>query len=236
MTQLLASVTNAQEALMVLQAGMDIIDLKDPAAGALGALPLPVISGIVAAINHRAVTSATVGDLPMQPGLLLEAIEKTAATGVDIIKVGFFANGDRQACIEAIKSAVTGDSRIVAVLFADEEPDFELLPQLQQAGFYGVMLDTSLKNGLGLMHYIPAEVMQQFVSRARKHKLKSGLAGSLRLTQFADVIALGPDYLGFRGALCSGRRRESALDETKVLELKRLLRESNTMPSNLIEA
>ncbi len=236
MTQLLASVTDTQEALMALRAGMDIIDLKDPATGALGALPLPVIREIVATINHRAITSATVGDLPMHPELLLEAIEKTAATGVDIIKVGFFSNGDQQACIEALRSAVTKGSRIVAVLFADEESDFELLPQLQHAGFYGVMLDTSLKNGFGLMHYISAETLRQFVSRARKHNLKSGLAGSLRLTQFAEVIALGPDYLGFRGALCSDCRRESALDERKVLELKRLLRESNTMPSNSVEA
>lgn len=235
MTQLLVSVTNTQEALMALQAGIDIIDIKDPATGALGALPLPAIIEIITAINHRAITSATVGDLPMQPGLLLEAIEKTATTGVDIIKVGFFTNGDQQACVEAIKPFATGGLRIVAVLFADKEPNIGLLPQLQQAGFYGVMLDTSLKSGVSIMHYLSTDKLQQFVSLARKHKLKSGLAGSLRLAQFTDAIALSPDYLGFRGALCKDCQRESALQEAKILELKQLLRESNTMSSNLIE-
>ena len=36
MTQLLVSVKNSEEAMLVLAAGVDIIDLKDPSMGALG--------------------------------------------------------------------------------------------------------------------------------------------------------------------------------------------------------
>ena len=40
MTRMLASVATLQEARLAAECGVDIIDLKNPAAGALGALPL----------------------------------------------------------------------------------------------------------------------------------------------------------------------------------------------------
>ncbi len=52
MTRMLASVANSAEAQVVLQLGADLIDLKDPARGALGAIPMETareIDGI-----HRA--------------------------------------------------------------------------------------------------------------------------------------------------------------------------------------
>src|SRR5690606_4983078 len=102
MIQMLASVTNTQEALMALDAGVDIIDLKNPVEGALGALPLAIITEIVAAIDTRAITSATIGDFPIEPESLVNAIEQTAATGVDIIKIGLFPTSDQRACIKAV--------------------------------------------------------------------------------------------------------------------------------------
>ena len=40
MSKLLISVTSAEEALLALEGGADIIDMKNPLEGALGALPL----------------------------------------------------------------------------------------------------------------------------------------------------------------------------------------------------
>ena len=44
MTRMLASVCTIKEAQIVLREGVDIIDLKDPKSGALGALDLDTIS------------------------------------------------------------------------------------------------------------------------------------------------------------------------------------------------
>ena len=63
MTGLLASVMTVEEAEAALAGGADIIDLKDPRRGALGALPAPVIRDCVAAIAGRQPVSATVGPL-----------------------------------------------------------------------------------------------------------------------------------------------------------------------------
>ena len=46
MTGMLASVNTIDEALWVLNAGVDIIDLKEPANGALGALEPETITTI----------------------------------------------------------------------------------------------------------------------------------------------------------------------------------------------
>ena len=43
--RLLASVTNETEALLCAHLGADIIDAKNPAAGALGALPHATVQG-----------------------------------------------------------------------------------------------------------------------------------------------------------------------------------------------
>lgn len=236
MTQMLASVANAQEALIALRADVDIIDLKNPAEGALGTLPISVIREIVAIINQRTLTSATIGDLPMQPELLVEAIEKTAATGVDMVKVGFFASDHPRACLAAMKPLSARGLRLIAVFFADGKPDFELLPHLSETGFYGVMLDTVNKTNLNLMQCISVEKLQQFINLARKHRLQSGLAGSIHAGHLPQIHILNPDFVGFRGALCSNSKRESALENVKVLELRKLLRRCNISPSNLLQA
>jgi len=133
--KLLASVTNSQEALWVLEAGIDIIDLKNPAEGALGALPLSIISEIVSSVGGRAQISATIGDLPMQPDFIFKAVESVATTGIDIVKIGFFPSPNHTECIDALKLLTSRGIKIVAVLFADHAPDFGLLEKLARANF-----------------------------------------------------------------------------------------------------
>src|SRR5450759_3813428 len=48
----------------------DVIDMKDPAKGALGALEPAAVRAAVAAIAGRRPASAVTGDLPMQPDII----------------------------------------------------------------------------------------------------------------------------------------------------------------------
>ena len=50
----------------------------------------------------------------------------------------------------------------------------------------------------------------------------TGLAGSLRLEHVAPLAALGPDYLGFRGALCAAGRTDR-IDPARVREVRQAL-------------
>ncbi len=206
MTLMLASVATLEEAEQALRLGADLIDLKDPSRGALGAWPLGRVRDAVGRIGGRRPTSATIGDLPMRPSDVAEAAAAMAATGVDIVKIGFFGGGDPAGCIEALRPLAEGGVRLVAVMMADQDPCLSLVGTLAEAGFYGVMLDTADKRAGSLRAHQKETVLRGFVEQARAQGLLTGLAGSLAVADIAPLAALGPDYLGFRGALCRGDR------------------------------
>ncbi|MFL6647982.1 MAG: (5-formylfuran-3-yl)methyl phosphate synthase [Sulfurifustaceae bacterium] len=211
MTAMLASAANRAEAEMAAAFGADVIDLKDPSAGALGALPLATIAQIVGALAGRRPVSATIGDLPMAPGLLMEAALATASTAVDFVKVGLFEHRDRRDCVAAL-APVARKVRLIGVLFADEGLDLSLLDALDDAGFAGAMLDTAAKHSGGLRAHLRDGDLAAFVRRAQSFGLITGLAGSLTLDDIAPLVHLRPTYLGFRTALCRGAARTAPLD------------------------
>lgn len=220
MTGMLASVTNVQEALMVLDAGVDIIDLKQPAQGALGALEPVLVAQIVNQVNGQLPVSATVGDLPMEPEQVSAAVEDMAATGVDFIKVGFFPGGDWQGTINELAAFINQGIKMVAVLFADTRPEVEIIESLDQAGFAGVMLDTMNKNNGSLSTVLSHNEIEAFVNKAKQHGLLCGLAGSLGKQDIPQLTTLNPDYLGFRGALCNQSVRTAPLEIESVLNIQ----------------
>lgn len=215
MTGFLASVTSAAEAEIVLASGADIIDLKDPYSGALGALPSPIIEDAVRAVAGRRTVSATAGDLPMEPRLVADAVARIAGFGADIVKVGMFPGGDPRACIAALAREAARGTRIVAVLFADQDPDFAMIDRLHDAGFIGAMLDTADKRAGGLRRHLGDAMLTEFVVRVSRQGMLTGLAGSLGLADIAPLARHAPDYLGFRGALCKDGRT-STLDPERV--------------------
>ncbi len=227
MTGLLISVTSLHEAETAVRAGVDILDMKNPAEGALGQLPLATIAEIVSVTNKRCVTSATIGDLPMKPELLAGATEHLIETGVDIVKIGFFGHKYHEICADVISRAARGRVKLIAVLMADESPDLTVVPALKAAGFYGVMLDTSIKQKKTLLDHLNTQQLSEFCELARDHDLVIGLAGSLRESHIPILAELGADYLGFRGAVCANVNRNAELDEGRLLLIKDLLYKNN---------
>jgi (5-formylfuran-3-yl)methyl phosphate synthase len=221
-TRFLASIASVEELPAALDGGADLIDVKDPSSGALGAADLATIRAIVTEVAGRKPVSATLGDLPMQPEPLVSAARRTAGAGVDFVKAGIFANGDAEACIAALGAVAVEGARLVAVLFADGAPDFTLLDRIAAAGFAGAMLDTAEKRDGALPDHLPPERLRAFVQRARSLGLMTGLAGSLRLEHVAPLAALGPDYLGFRGALCAGGRADR-IEAARVRQVRQAL-------------
>jgi len=235
---LLASVANLDELDVALACGVDIVDLKNPSEGALGAWPPELLHTAVARWRAAGATtglSATVGDLPLDPARMAEAAERTAAAGVPLVKIGFAlphpSDSDRHGagpaaglalCLAALQP-VAREARLIAVLFADQAPDLGLVPTFAEAGFAGVMLDTADKGAGSLRRHLDDADLARFVALARRHHLLTGLAGSLRLDDIPPLAALRPDYLGFRGALCA-EGRTGALDPARLAAVARTLR------------
>lgn len=233
MIKLLISVTTVEEALLALDAGVDILDLKNPAEGALGALPLHTVGDIVDAVRGRKTISATIGDLPMQPQLLVDAVVAMAASGVNIVKVGFFPGADYHACIQAMLPVTAKGIKLVAVLPADLNPDLQLCAEFKQAGFLGVMLDTFHKNGRHLLDHYSLQQVTDFIRQINGLQLECGVAGSLRLNHVQPLAQLRPGYMGFRGAVCHGSQRSAAIDRDKLVALTQLLQKYNETLNNL---
>ena len=124
---------------------------------------------------------------------------------------------------------------MVLVFFAEQwrgNLDFELL---RQAGVMGVMLDTRYKDSGSLSVKLGHAELQDFVRHAQQAGMIAGLAGSLRESDIPDLLALAPDYLGFRGALCGAAGRMAAIDGAAVRRIADRMHDSQrqlavTMP------
>jgi dihydroneopterin aldolase len=234
MTQLLISVKNLDETKLALDAGIDIIDLKDPNHGALGALDLHETLQIVLLVDGLSILSATVGEQHTNLNDLVQAIEVRADMGIDIVKIAvsplFY---DDNFIVEMAKLSIVG-IKIVAVFFADASIDLNLLSMLKKIGFYGAMLDTQSKQH-DLLHLQSKKSLRSFVLQCEKNGLKSGLAGSLNSQYIELLCEVNPSYIGFRGGVCENSQRNAALSTNKVIEVKNMLCTHNKKHAKPIE-
>jgi len=218
-TALLASVRTVAEATSAVESGADIIDLKDPKRGALGALPLALIETIVTRV--RAVSanpiSATIGDL--EDGALDEMarrVRATTSTGVDFVKVGVAHGPNSRAALQLLAGL---PARVVPLFLADAGLDLALIEAACAAGFPIVMVDTADKRTGSLFDCVAPPVLEQMIAIVHDAGARAGLAGSLRFEHVAALRALQPDIAGFRGALCDGDRTGTLVGE-KVRALR----------------
>lgn len=223
-TRLLASVRNLDEARLAVAAGADLIDLKAPEVGSLGALPISDIRHITAELGGIRPISATVGDLPMEPDIVYAAVAATFAAGVDYVKVGFHREGDAASTLRTLEPLARQGLRLVAVFFADRpDPPFSV-NAAADAGFHGCMLDTQDKANGSLTRFCTGDALRGFIDSVRARRMLSGLAGSLSAGDIPLLRSLEPDYLGFRGALCRAHQRTQQLDRGRLAEIASLVR------------
>lgn len=225
-TQLLISVTSQDEVQLALKNGADLIDLKDPSSGALGALPASVVQSVVAYVKQthpNNLTSATIGDVPMQADLLRDSVTKMLETKVDYIKIGFFETADYQASLDALNHCTKSGAKLIAVLFAEKIYPDTLIAAIKHAGFVGVMLDTAEKNGRSLLENVDDAMLLQFAQNAIKNALNFGFAGSLKSQHIAPLKNLNPNYLGFRGGVCENNQRSLSICPEKIQQIKKEL-------------
>ena len=174
MTLFLASVRDEAEAELALLARADLIDLKEPRRGALGAVDRETTMAIVSAIAGRTTVSATIGDLPMRAEEISAAVLDRTDCGVDYVKFGLFPEADARRCLVAL-GPVARSVRLIVVLFADRLPAFDAVATAADMGAAGVMLDTAGKTSGSLRDHLDLRKLASFVTRAKSHGLIVGL-------------------------------------------------------------
>lgn len=234
--RMLVSVRDVPEALEAARAGVDFIDLKDPAAGALGGLPLPMLRAICAALRAgrrgnaegAPLISATIGDLPAQAeARIVHRVRLVAASGVDLVKVGVPGRGGAALPLLAVLARLP--VAVVPVLLADEGLDAAVVDAACRPAFAAVMADTQGKLAGSLLQQVAAAELRQFIAAARAAQVAVGLAGALRADDLDELALLRPDFVGFRTAVCEGSRA-GRLDPQRLKALQSQLRQPDLVP------
>jgi uncharacterized protein (UPF0264 family) len=225
---LLVSVRDADEAREALAGGAGIIDVKEPAAGSLGAASPGAIAAVAAIVAaHRpwtfacgelatAAGRASGRDAPAgDPRALLERVlaDPTCPPGTRpaAVKAGLAGLvGTRwPAWIGRIARGLPGGTGFVGVAYADHAtaraPDpHEVIAAAASAGCVALLVDTFDKSGPGLFGVADRRTVARWVEEAHAAGLPIALAGRLTPDDAALAAASGADVVAVRSAVCRG--------------------------------
>ena len=243
--QLLVSVMGSLDAAAALDGGADLIDAKDPAVGALGAVSIDQFHRIVGTIAGTRPVTAALGDA-FDEAVIERSARTFAAAGAAFVKIGFAGidEGDRVARLiaAAVRGARIGaadgygaaapdlsseNRGVVAVAYADAGrarsiSSHGLVDVAARAGASGVLLDTFDKQHGGLRDLIAPPALGAWVAAAHEAGVFAALAGKLTASDLPFVRDAGADIAGVRGAACEGGGRTCRVTADRV----RLLREA----------
>ena len=205
-TKILTSIKSLSEIRLVLKKGVDVIDFKDPSNGSLGALTIKQISFFLKSIPSNQLTSSTIGDIE-DIKTIRERVVMLSKTNINFIKIGFFFDYTKIKILKNLKK-LAKNKKMIAVLFADNKPNLNLIREIKKIQFDGILIDTKNKKNGNLRNYLSTKKLRNFIKVSKEQNLSIGLAGSLNIKDIDPLIRLKPDYLGFRGALCMAKKKK----------------------------
>ena len=212
MTGFLASIKNIDEAKKISNAKIDIVDLKNVDDGALGFVGLDIINKAKQTLqNHK--ISVTLGNNrnPNNPETV-SILSKIINQKIEYIKIGLFDKtmiDEHKLLLEKFSFTQT---KPICVLFADKTFDLDIIRDLINMGYQGIMIDTVNKDSKSMTEILKPSEIKKFISINKKNKTLCGLSGSLKISDINNLKRYNPDFLGFRGQLCSNHTDRSEID------------------------
>ena len=225
-TGLLISVRDGQEAETALAGGAQLVDVKEPARGSLGAATPAMWREVLQRCRGQVPISAALGELREARG----RAPLDALAGFDFAKIGLAGCGPdcrwRERWAELVRRLPRRVTP-VAVVYADwsacSAPDPEaVIDQAARTGCGAVLFDTRGKRQGDLLDHLSLVQLSPLVARVRRHGMRLVLAGSLAPGSMAAALALRPDYVAVRGAACRGGRT-GRIDLQRVRALRELV-------------
>ncbi len=228
--RLLVSPMNMEEAHAALAGGADILDVKNPKEGSLGANFPWVIRSVADLAGGRVPVSATIGDLEFKPGTASLAALGAASSGADYVKAGLLGMKNYDQAEEMLKAIVRAvkdldpAKKVVASGYSDYSRVGSVSPMLlpaaaSKAGADVVMLDTAIKDGRPTFDFMDEKHLAEFIELGHSLSLEVALAGSIGFSHLDALIRLQPDIIGVRGIVCGGDRG-SAVQKDLVVKVK----------------
>jgi uncharacterized protein (UPF0264 family) len=218
--QLLVSVRSADEVGPALEGGADIIDAKEPDRGSLGPVAPATLAQIFRSTPDNHAVSVALGDFatPGQVESIFKELNLPPRAGLTYLKLGCAGAESPDVASMVLQTAIReaggwqSAPHIVAVAYADAERTGSLTPDVvcrvaADVGVTGVLIDTQLKDGAGLLRWLRSSELAAWVEHAKGRRLLAGVAGSLAEADLESACWGRPDVVGFRGAACDGGRQ-----------------------------
>ena len=237
--KLLVSPKDVEEAKAVIRGNADIVDVKNPKEGSLGANFPWVIRAIKELVEKEGGNgmemSAAIGDFDYKPGTASLAALGAASAGADYIKIGLLKIKTRQEAIDlltGVVKAVKGfdpTKKVVSAFYSDYKrinsiSPFEITEIGKEVDIDVAMVDTGIKDGRSTLEFLSEEELKTFISESKALGLDTALAGSLTFEDLPMIKEINPDILGVRGMVCGGDRNAQVRAEL-VTELRRKVSE-----------
>jgi uncharacterized protein (UPF0264 family) len=248
--QLLVSVRSPQEAIAALNGGADIIDVKEPSKGSLGAASPDVIDQIVRLVRKSspgAIVSAAMGEVHDH---VFHENDSNAATHqingqIDFLKCGLSGlrtDGKpmswqhtwslfRDEC-----SVSDFNAQWVAVSYADWERSeapapLDIFAEGSSIGSPILLIDTFTKDDTTVLDWLDDTQLRELRDVTRAAEIKLAIAGRIGLKLLPQICKYSPDIVAIRGAACEQGDRTATVTAERVqsfqTQLARLLTSSH---------
>jgi len=217
--QLLVSPSTIEEAKLSVAA--DIIDVKKPSEGSLGANFPWVIREIKTLVAKP--LSAAIGDFDYKPGGAALTAYGAACAGADFIKIGLAFEGQEKArdVISAVVRAVKEEfpeKFVVIAAYSDYQrmhsiSPFEMAPIAAECGADFAMIDTGIKDRQSTFAFMDEETLRTFTYANEELGLGTALAGAFKFEDIDALKRINPDIIGVRGMVCGGDRNATVRED-----------------------
>ena len=224
----LVSPKDVEEAKAVIRGNADIVDVKNPKEGSLGANFPWVIRSIKELVEQEGgdgmKLSAAIGDFDYKPGTGSLAALGAATAGAEYIKVGLLKIKTKEEAIDLLSGIVKAvkdfdpTKKVVSAFYSDYKRINSISPLEISAIGEAVdidvaMVDTGIKDGKTTLEFMTEEELKTFVSESKALGLMTALAGALKFEDIPTIKRINPDIIGVRGMVCGGNREDGVKEE-----------------------
>jgi len=231
--QLLVSVRSPQEALAALEGGADIIDVKEPSRGSLGAASLSAIIQITQLVRQarpETWVSAAMGEVADANDPAGNETSHEFLGQLNYLKCGLSGLRGQDDSV-TWKQAWAGvrqryhSSDIttpwVAVSYADWERSrsptpLEVLAEGARFSAPVLLVDTFQKDNSNLLDWLDDTQLRQLRDATHDVGMKLALAGRITIESIPDICRHSPDIVAIRGAACDQGRRSGTVTAERV--------------------
>ncbi len=237
MTKLLVSVRDVGEAKMAQKAGVDLIDVKEPRSGSLGAASPEVWHGVDALLRDEVPWSVACGELlddALRLGGSVPAGCRFAKCGLAGCRQARGWTRDWKQWAEALPTCTSP----VVVAYVDhvnaDSPSLEDILRFAQPHANTVLLDTFDKSEGNLFAHVSERELRHICRWGDQNNIQVVLAGSLDDESLRQAIRLQPTYVAVRGAACASGR-DTSLSSYRLNQIVEQVYRSNRGESNVRE-